>query len=178
MPSKNPEVRRRAHAKFKEVHPNYQQEWHAENPGKRKEYQTKYETENQEKIRAKGRRYYAKNRDKLRARQRAYRAAHPEKAAERQLFKKFGITLPDKEIIWLIQDKKCAICRDEIDLLGAHTDHIHGTKIIRGLLCGNCNWGLGNFLDNPAILRAAADYLRPFQSKISEQVTAGSSPTQ
>jgi hypothetical protein len=37
---------------------------------------------------------------------------------------------------------------------------------IRGLLCSRCNPGLINFRDNPARLRAAADYVESFTSII------------
>ena len=38
-------------------------------------------------------------------------------------------------------------------------DHDHLTGRIRGGLCSRCNTGIGLLLDNPALLRAAADYL-------------------
>ena len=40
-----------------------------------------------------------------------------------------------------------------------HADHDHATGRHRDLLCLSCNNGIGYFYDNPALLRAAADYI-------------------
>ncbi|SDN35135.1 Recombination endonuclease VII [Geodermatophilus siccatus] len=39
-------------------------------------------------------------------------------------------------------------------------DHCHEGGGNRGLLCVDCNWGLGNFADDVAGLRAAVRYLQ------------------
>lgn len=56
---------------------------------------------------------------------------------------------------------KCSICnRQEKD--GRRKlclDHDHKTGKFRGWLCENCNRALGQFEDNPNILRKAADYV-------------------
>nr|WP_246078449.1 endonuclease VII domain-containing protein [Modestobacter excelsi] len=50
----------------------------------------------------------------------------------------------------------CAICREAP---AEQVDHDHDTNAVRALLCFNCNGGLGQFRDDPAVLRAAADYV-------------------
>jgi hypothetical protein len=40
-----------------------------------------------------------------------------------------------------------------------HIDHCHTSNRVRGLLCHNCNVGIGNFKDAPDLLRSAAAYL-------------------
>src|SRR5258706_11480465 len=68
----------------------------------------------------------------------------------------YGITAYQKYGFWLKQNKACAICYKAItDWRKAHTDHDHNTKEIRGLLCSNCNQGLGYFKDSLIILQNA-----------------------
>lgn len=40
-----------------------------------------------------------------------------------------------------------------------HVDHNHSTGAVRGILCSECNTGLGKFRDDPAMLQKAIDYL-------------------
>ena len=81
----------------------------------------------------------------------------------------YGITVKDYDRILSMQNGRCAlapICRNN----GSHklkngkmarlaVDHDHETSLVRGLLCLNCNRGLGYFKNSPALLRKAADYL-------------------
>lgn len=38
-------------------------------------------------------------------------------------------------------------------------DHDHSTGAVRGLLCSSCNKAVGFLMDNPKLLRRAADYV-------------------
>ena len=67
------------------------------------------------------------------------------------------ITLDQFEELTAAQDGHCALCGRVPKQL--HVDHDHGTGRVRALLCSTCNTGLGKFGDDPARLRAAADYL-------------------
>ena len=92
-------------------------------------------------------------------------------AAERrrrraEQLKKIGWTIDSFEHAWSEQDGKCAICRKTLNLdvkhngAKAHADHEHvEPPKPREILCGNCNVGLGNFQDNPELLRVAAAYV-------------------
>jgi uncharacterized protein YlaI len=59
------------------------------------------------------------------------------------------------------QEYQCAICNHilAMDNNTLNIDHCHKTGKVRGLLCFNCNVGLGNFRDNPINLKKALAYL-------------------
>ena len=61
------------------------------------------------------------------------------------------------------QRDKCAVCRRPLVVRG-HSDHNHETGKWRGVLCGNCNRGLGYLKDNIKGLTAAIAYLKKWQA--------------
>jgi len=76
-----------------------------------------------------------------------------------------GLDIKDYESMIIAQENKCAICKCEETrvfkgkLMRLCIDHDHNTGRIRGLLCHNCNSGLGKFGDSPDLLTLAAIYL-------------------
>jgi hypothetical protein len=74
------------------------------------------------------------------------------------LKRQYGITPEQQEQMRLDQGNKCAICSNEFTK-SPHTDHDHETGKVRSLLCGTCNKGLGQFKDDPELLRKAAVYI-------------------
>lgn len=85
-----------------------------------------------------------------------WKAKNPDRYKElsRRMYmrKKYGFTNEDIENLPV----ECAICGAD-DYL--HVDHDHNTGVVRGVLCRNCNWGLGNFKDDPVRLLNAIKYL-------------------
>ena len=68
------------------------------------------------------------------------------------------------------QSGKCAIC--ELPVVSRpQLDHCHTSGVIRGVLCQNCNHGLGHFKDTPAIMQKAINYLEKWtQSPLKDKV--------
>lgn len=73
----------------------------------------------------------------------------------------YGISVETRENMLCDQEHRCAIC-------GIHeqdcnhifrVDHNHATGKVRGLLCHNCNVGIGHLKDSVEVIRAAARYL-------------------
>lgn len=73
--------------------------------------------------------------------------------------KKYGLSLIEYKAMFESQTGRCAICKSAPTLKRLSVDHDHKTGAVRGLLCTNCNLGLGNFKDDQEILKAASDYL-------------------
>lgn len=79
-----------------------------------------------------------------------------------KLRKYYGITAEQFRTIHDSQKGLCAICNrpNVTDKQALSVDHCHKTLKIRGLLCANCNRGLGLFQDNPMLMERAADYIK------------------
>lgn len=77
-----------------------------------------------------------------------------------KLQNKYGLTIDDYVAMAEAQDGLCAICACPEPNGRLCVDHDHETGAVRGLLCHQCNKGVGHFLDSAERCQAAADYLR------------------
>lgn len=113
----------------------------------------------------------AANREKIAARNAAWSAANPgrKKRDHRQYWlKMYGLDQEAYNAMLAAQDGLCAICQHPESYIDARTgdprklavDHCHKTGRVRGLLCGRCNRGIGQFADDSSRVERAAAYLR------------------
>lgn len=127
------------------------------------EYQRQYREKNREALRIRAAQYYREHKEETQARAKKWAIDNADRYRSYlrnwNLQKKYGISLEEYEALLESQDGVCAICRKE-DTSRYHVDHDHETGEVRGLLCGDCNKGLGMFKDNPDALQSAIDYLK------------------
>lgn len=82
----------------------------------------------------------------------------------------YGISPAEYDALYEKQSGRCAICGVEKKpwepgggVEGRHrflvVDHDHRTGHVRGLLCFNCNAGIGQFHDDPQVMLAAIAYM-------------------
>lgn len=79
-----------------------------------------------------------------------------------QLKTNYGITEEDYQALLEGQEGKCAICLTDTPTgkwKVFAVDHCHKTGKVRGLLCNECNRGIGLLKDNAELLKKAAAYL-------------------
>jgi hypothetical protein len=101
---------------------------------------------------AKSRKWHSENKD----------SPYYKEARRGSYFKtKYDLSLDDRRSMLQSQQYSCAICLTSLSEEGklTHIDHCHATGKIRGLLCTNCNRGLGSFKDNTLFLQEAIKYL-------------------
>lgn len=111
----------------------------------------------------------------------AWTAVSPRRKFDSDLRAKFNVSADDWDLIFAAQGDGCAGCgklRDHDRRLSVDHDHrccpAGGScgKCVRGLLCRDCNRGIGCFLDDPARLRRMADYLEQGGVRWRDSVTA------
>lgn len=100
-----------------------------------------------------------------------YHSKRGEKArkrvAEKARLRNFGVTPDDYSQMFAEQDGRCKICgRHQSELeRELHVDHNCETGQVRGLLCFNCNVGLGHLRHNVELLQNAISYLTDSDSR-------------
>ena len=131
------------------------------NPQKAADYRKKWKTKNADKVREyRRKRAIEKGSDYKRAQMlcKYWPGLSPEEAQSmyQELYAK--------------QEGKCAICKTHQDRVSRPlcVDHCHETYQVRGLLCGNCNTGIGKLGDTYQDLVQAAKYLWAFEQQLKE----------
>ncbi len=122
-------------------------------------------TENQ-----RNKRFYDNHRDAELERNRQYHQDNKEKVNRRVRNRRHGITQEQYDMKMEKQDNCCAICHKPFEGT-PHVDHSHACcpnlrscdKCRRGLLCEDCNLGLGRFKDSIVVLSNAIQYLKEYQ---------------
>ena len=105
---------------------------------------------------------------KIKERQKKYHSENPDKNMEYQRMANYGISSEQYYDLVKRQNNRCGICgrlerrknyktgkRQSLSI-----DHDHASGKNRGLLCRDCNFAIGLFEDNAAIVQKAVQYLR------------------
>lgn len=90
------------------------------------------------------------------------------KRRNNELRRLYGIDLADKQARYTHQQSKCPICQSSHLIDDMVIDHNHQTGKVRGLLCNDCNAGIGLLKDNTANLKRAIEYLEQDQQSMIE----------
>lgn len=106
--------------------------------------------------------YAARNRDRINAKSREWSARNPERRLATRRKYLYGVTSEEVETRIEAQGGVCAICKTGPP---EHLDHDHETNLARGLLCGNCNRGLGLFSEDAERLLSAIVYLQEWDDR-------------
>lgn len=96
--------------------------------------------------------WYKRHKKQTRKQSTEWARKHPQRNLEMQRKSKYGISTKVQRVLFGLG---CMICGRK----ATHVDHEHKTGVVRGVLCNNCNTGLGMFADSPKLLLWAAAYL-------------------
>jgi hypothetical protein len=119
----------------------------------------------------KGRKYYNANKEKIGQKNQKYNRLRLNWNRYRRVKRKYNLSDFEYDSLLINQESTCAICKKK-DLMFLAVDHDHNCcgagsscgKCVRGLLCKNCNWGLGAFDDNIENMLRAIDYLMNYEA--------------
>jgi hypothetical protein len=152
------------HRKWREANPEKAKEYYQQY-GKKPEYiarQKEWYLANRERISKLRKLRYEKNKEKERAYQKTRTKLYAEKQWEQGIRRNYGLDATAYNALLSKQGFCCAICKKQATSCKKRlsVDHCHATKVIRGLLCENCNRGIGHLKDSELIMLEAIAYLK------------------
>jgi len=162
------------HEKILKAHRKYNEEHREDRKEYDKQYSRLYRENHSKIIKGYNKQWYRDNLEKCREYYRQYRKENPEKIKEyrnqwrknnpikviQQTIKKYNLSYKTWSEMLENQNGKCRICGKVFSVLTQSCiDHDHKTGKVRGLLCFKCNFGLGNFKDDPELMARAIKYL-------------------
>jgi hypothetical protein len=142
--------------------------WRIAHPGTRAEEARRYRVKHPETNKKARATYRAKHLDALRRidreARRAERRRNPEleKARQQAFYER-----KEKKLIEIAGRPRahiCDICRENGP---TRFDHCHQSRAFRGWLCDRCNRTLGQVKDDPALLRAMAEYVEATHGRVN-----------
>lgn len=111
-------------------------------PEIRKEYFKNYYKKHKEELSEYRLKYRKDNKEKEQLWQSKYRDSSKEKRRDYTIKKRYDLSSEDFLKMLENQESKCLCCGKTFTKT-PHIDHCHATGKVRGLLCSNCNTGLG-----------------------------------
>lgn len=132
-----------------------------------KKYRIKYEKEHFEELKEYHKNYRIKNAKKLKQTYANYRKNNQDKIKICKIKFNYNVTQEEATNLYKRSFGICNICKmsetskgnnGKISLLSI--DHDHKTGKVRGVVCRNCNHGLGDFKESIKNLKSAIKYLQ------------------
>ena len=127
------------------------------------ERRRKYYADHREEEKERSRKYRLAHKEEISKYNKEYRGGHPEEIREckrKNRLGAYGVTVEEYNLMLGHQGGVCALCGRPPGKKPLAVDHDHETGKVRGLLCQNCNVGLGCFGDSVPILEGAIKYLQ------------------
>jgi len=155
----------------------YMKRYVEKNRSKVHEYRLAYYRKNAERMKAEASRWYWQNRERVRRYRRTahyknlckqWRCSQASETLNSKLKYRFGITLDQFKAMSNAQGNVCAICgrtnKRKNRWGGCDTrlvvDHCKEKRIVRGLLCAQCNLAIGLFSHDLKRIMSAVNYLK------------------
>lgn len=153
MPYKDPEKRRQYHA-------DYLKKWmlDPDHKARRREQAQQYQANLPPGVKkARWDAWLSENREAYNEAKTAKRSRYEEYT--REIRRQYSLTREDLTQMKAARGGKCDIC-GVVPKETLHVDHDHSSGFVRGLLCLECNTGLGKFKDRIDLIQQAIRYLR------------------